>query len=115
MMNERQKENCKFDKYLCSKDVKKMCGISDTTLWRWMKTGHLPYQKVGSNNRFLQSDVEKVMSGNDINYCITLLLDGEKHNVSEFSCSVNTLLSEIDSRNLTPHIEGGMIWVTYKE
>lgn len=109
-------EEAKNTTYLTSKEVMAKCGVSDTTLWRWMKSGYLKASKVGGINRFLLADVESVLSNDGLektNRNVALLADGQKHNVSELEgCDLVELVEVIKKRNLIPYVEDNLIWIT---
>ena len=42
-------------------EVKKMCGVCDTTLWHWSKKNYLKPVKVGNKVRYRQSDIQRIL------------------------------------------------------
>jgi predicted DNA-binding transcriptional regulator AlpA len=51
------------NKLIGSNDVMERVGISYTTLWRLIKTQKIPApRKIGSLNRWLESDIEQYIS-----------------------------------------------------
>ena len=51
------------EEYMTAREVEMTYHISDTTLWRWGKSGYLVPVKVGGINRYRKTDVEQVMKG----------------------------------------------------
>ena len=49
------------EKYLTKEEVKKMCGVCDTTLWHWSKKNYLKPVKVGNKVRYRQSDIQRIL------------------------------------------------------
>lgn len=113
---ERAEEDARTSTYLTSKEVMNKCGISEATLWRWAKMGYLKPTKICGINRYLLVDIENAMKGKDnstITRNIALLLDKEKHDISELeSCDFVGLMKEIRKSPLTPHVENNKIWIT---
>lgn len=113
---EKAEEEARTSTFLTSKEVMNKCGVSEATLWRWSKTGYLKPTKIGGINRFLLADVENAMKGKDnstITRNIALLMDKEKHDISELeSCDFQELIKEIQRNPLAPHVENDKIWLT---
>jgi len=53
-------------------DVMQMLGVSRATIWRYMKTGQLPYRKMGKLVRFLQSDIKAFFDRNKVDSNVNL-------------------------------------------
>ena len=53
----------KDDKLISKKDVKRMLGVCDTTLWTWAKRNYLVPVKIGSRTNYRLSDVKRIMEG----------------------------------------------------
>lgn len=51
----------KEEKLLTIKQVAKLLGVTEPTLWRWNKEGILKSVKVGNKVRYKESDVNKVL------------------------------------------------------
>ena len=49
----------KPETYLTGEKVMQMMNISKTTLWRWKKIGYLVPVRIGGNDRYRLSDIEK--------------------------------------------------------
>ncbi len=58
-MGSRQKEP---EKYLTQKEVAKMLGVSENTLWRWKRTNYLVPSKVGNSVYYRQSDIDALLA-----------------------------------------------------
>ena len=54
----KEQEN---DGLLDSKQVMKLLKVKIGTLWRWNKSGYLPYEKVGGRNQWYREDVEEIL------------------------------------------------------
>ena len=57
-----QMEQSRAEKYLTKEEVKKMFDVCDATLWHWNKKSYLKTIKVGNKVRYLQSDINKLLS-----------------------------------------------------
>ncbi len=53
------------DEYLTQAQAMRMTGISQPTIWRWIKTGLLPAQKVGHTTLVRIEDLLSVVPRND--------------------------------------------------
>lgn len=50
---------------LSSREVTKMLGVSQPTLWRWQKSGYLVPLNVGGLRRYRLSDVNRILGGDN--------------------------------------------------
>ena len=53
-------KNSRTETYLTKKEVKQLCRVCDTTLWRWNKRDYLKPVKIGSKLRYRLSDIKKL-------------------------------------------------------
>ncbi len=53
----------KSETYLSSEKVLETLEISKTTLWRWKQKGYLVPVRIGGNDRYRLSDIQKIMEG----------------------------------------------------
>lgn len=60
---EQSISDSKAETYLSSEKVMQMMEISKTTLWRWKQRGYLVPVRVGGNERYRLSDINKIMEG----------------------------------------------------
>ena len=51
------------EKYLTKEEIKEICGVCDTTLWHWNRTGYLRTVKIGNKVRYRQSDIRRILEG----------------------------------------------------
>ena len=58
---EQSISDSKAETYLSSEKVMQMMEISKTTLWRWKQRGYLVPVRVGENERYRLSDINKIM------------------------------------------------------
>lgn len=47
--------------YLTGENVMDMLGISKTTLWRWKQRGYLVPLRLGGNDRYKKSDIDRLL------------------------------------------------------
>ena len=63
----RKEENAKKEMdahtYLTRSETRKMCHVSNATLWRWAKEKYLVPIKVGSRLLYLKKDVTNLLEG----------------------------------------------------
>lgn len=63
--NQEKEEKASDDKYLSSEDVRKLLGVSKTTLWRYQQAGLLVPSKIGDGKRarlrFVKREVMKLI------------------------------------------------------
>lgn len=63
----RKEENARKEMdahtYLSRSETRKMCHVSNATLWRWAKEKYLIPIKVGSRVKYLKGDVTKLLEG----------------------------------------------------
>lgn len=63
----RKEENAKKEMdahtYLSRSETRKMCHVSNATLWRWAKEKYLVPIKVGSRLLYLKKDVTNLLEG----------------------------------------------------
>lgn len=60
---EQSISDSKAETYLSSEKVMQMMEISKTTLWRWKQRGYLVPVRVGGNERYRMSDINKILEG----------------------------------------------------
>lgn len=60
---EQSISDSKAETYLSSEKVMEMMEISKTTLWRWKQRGYLVPVRVGGNERYRLSDINKILEG----------------------------------------------------
>ena len=60
---EQSISDSKAETYLSSEKVMEMMEISKTTLWRWKQRGYLVPVRVGGNDRYRLSDIQKIVEG----------------------------------------------------
>lgn len=53
----------KSDEFLTSKETCKLIGIDRSTLWKWCKTGYIPYARVGKELRFKRDNIDLLLNG----------------------------------------------------
>ena len=58
---EQQISDSKGETYLSSEKVMEMMEISKTTLWRWKQRGYLVPVRIGGNDRYRLSDIQKIV------------------------------------------------------
>ena len=51
------------EKYFTAQEAAERLGVDVSTLWRWDRSGYLKKIKVGTKNRYRESDVLKLMEG----------------------------------------------------
>ena len=49
--------------YLTSNQVLAKLNVDPSTLWRWQKRGYLVPVKVGGENRYRSTDIDKILEG----------------------------------------------------
>ena len=49
--------------YLSSEKVMQMMEVSKTTLWRWKQRGYLVPVRIGGNDRYKLSDINRIIEG----------------------------------------------------
>ena len=63
----RKEENARKEMdahtYLSRSETRKMCNVSNATLWRWAKEKYLVPIKVGSRLLYLKKDVTNLLEG----------------------------------------------------
>ena len=52
----------KSERYLSTAEVSKMLSVDLSTLWRWNKNGYLTHKKIGTKNRYLESDIQRLIN-----------------------------------------------------
>lgn len=62
---ENAKKEMDAHTYLSRSEVRKMCHVSNTTLWRWAKEKYLVPIKVGSRVKYLKGDVTRILEGSN--------------------------------------------------
>ena len=60
---EQSISDSKAETYLSSEKVMEMMEISKTTLWRWKQRGYLVPVRIGGNDRYRLSDIQKIVEG----------------------------------------------------
>ena len=60
---EQSISDSKAETYLSGEKVMEMMEISKTTLWRWKQRGYLVPVRVGGNDRYRLSDIQKIVEG----------------------------------------------------
>lgn len=60
---EQSISDSKAETYLSSEKVMEMMEISKTTLWRWKQRGYLVPVRIGGNDRYRLSDIQKIAEG----------------------------------------------------
>ena len=60
---EQEISDSKAETYLSSEKVMEMMEISKTTLWRWKQRGYLVPVRIGGNDRYRLSDIQKIVEG----------------------------------------------------
>ncbi len=60
---EQSISDSKTETYLSSEKVMEMMEISKTTLWRWKQRGYLVPVRIGGNDRYRLSDIQKIVEG----------------------------------------------------
>ena len=60
---EQEISDSKAETYLSSEKVMEMMEISKTTLWRWKQRGYLVPVRIGGNDRYRLSDIQKIAEG----------------------------------------------------
>ena len=60
---EQEISDSKCETYLSGEKVMEMMEISKTTLWRWKQRGYLVPVRVGGNDRYRLSDIQKIVEG----------------------------------------------------
>lgn len=60
----KEQEN---DGKLDSKQVMELLNVKIGTLWRWNKSGYLPYKKIGGRNQWKREDVEEILGKREKN------------------------------------------------
>ena len=60
---EQSISDSKAETYLSSEKVMQMMEISKTTLWRWKQRGYLVPVRIGGNDRYRLSDIQKIVEG----------------------------------------------------
>ena len=60
---EQSISDSKAETYLSSEKVLEMMEISKTTLWRWKQRGYLVPVRIGGNERYRLSDINKILEG----------------------------------------------------
>lgn len=60
---EQEISDSKAETYLSSEKVMEMMEISKTTLWRWKQRGYLVPVRVGGNDRYKLSDIQRIVEG----------------------------------------------------
>lgn len=60
---EQEISDSKAETYLSSEKVMEMMEISKTTLWRWKQRGYLVPVRIGGNDRYRLSDIQKILEG----------------------------------------------------
>lgn len=60
---EQEISDSKAETYLSSEKVMQMMEISKTTLWRWKQRGYLVPVRIGGNDRYRLSDIQKIVEG----------------------------------------------------
>lgn len=60
---EQEIAETKGESYLSSEKVMERLEISKTTLWRWKQRGYLVPVRVGGNDRYKLSDIQKIVEG----------------------------------------------------
>jgi predicted DNA-binding transcriptional regulator AlpA len=58
---EKVKEN---EEFLTGKELAKLLGVSEVTLWSWDKKGITHPLRIGKQKRYRKSDVEKILEEN---------------------------------------------------
>ena len=53
------------EKYLTTEETMKTLSVCKTTLWRWKKRKYLRPVRVGGNERYRLSDINKILEGDD--------------------------------------------------
>ena len=51
------------EEYLSPTDTASKLGVSKNTLWRWAKRGYLVPIKVGGENRYKSTDIDRILEG----------------------------------------------------
>lgn len=60
---EQEISDSKAETYLSGEKVMEIMEISKTTLWRWKQRGYLVPVRVGGNDRYRMSDIQKIVEG----------------------------------------------------
>lgn len=60
---EQKISDSKGDTYLTTERVIEMMGVSKTTLWRWKQKGYLVPVRIGGNDRYKLSDINRIIEG----------------------------------------------------
>ena len=58
---EQSISDCKAETYLSGEKVMEMLEISKTTLWRWKQRGYLVPVRIGGNDRYKSSDINRIL------------------------------------------------------
>ena len=53
----------KAEVYISRAQAMQTLGVSSSTLWRWKRLGYLVPVAVGANDRYLMSDIRRIMEG----------------------------------------------------
>ncbi|WP_286879923.1 helix-turn-helix domain-containing protein [Proteiniphilum sp. UBA7639] len=60
---EQQITDANTETYPSKSQVSKILNVSETTLWRWDKSGYLKTIEVGGKRRYRMSDINKILEG----------------------------------------------------
>ncbi len=58
--------NKEIDRLMTPEQVVERLQVSKPTLWRWSKRGYLVPVRVGGQTKYRQSDVERIMEGDEL-------------------------------------------------